>query len=315
MVLNIELSIRGCQVEVPTPMANAIKTGNFRANSLLVAHPFSIFNVPYIDASSLPSCNNTELDLLQFEGEGIPKEMVRKLAEHKFKHPDTTHHLRHQFNNWYGLMRICFGDKSLLAKEATAWIPHVDKHETSYNACFKSDQDFGAKLLGLIDLTFFQLCDSCLCASEIEEVDYSAISLHNKQFDILQNCFQVNKPAYLTLSPKKNRDTDDDGDSENAKGGKKKSKTQKEDKEKFQYRDLGQVIRNPTPVQDGKSQASSINKYLQKKQFLLPPLSMPQGCQHAISGTLKGFVMKNVTGRQLTNRLTQHPTNQHMISG
>jgi hypothetical protein len=49
MVINIELSIRGCQVEVPTTMANAIRTGNFRANSLLVAHPFSIFNVPYID--------------------------------------------------------------------------------------------------------------------------------------------------------------------------------------------------------------------------------------------------------------------------
>jgi hypothetical protein len=29
MVLNIELSLRGCQVEIPTTMANAIKTGNF----------------------------------------------------------------------------------------------------------------------------------------------------------------------------------------------------------------------------------------------------------------------------------------------
>jgi hypothetical protein len=93
MVLNIELSIRGCQVEVPTPMANAIKTGNFHANSLLVAHPFSIFNIPYIDAANMSSCNKTELNLLQSEGEGIPKEMVKKLVENKFKHPDTTHHL------------------------------------------------------------------------------------------------------------------------------------------------------------------------------------------------------------------------------
>ncbi len=44
MVINIELSLRGCQVEVPTTMANAIKTGNFRSNPLMVAHPFSIFN-------------------------------------------------------------------------------------------------------------------------------------------------------------------------------------------------------------------------------------------------------------------------------
>jgi hypothetical protein len=118
MVLNIKLSIRGCQVEVPTTMANAIKTGNFRANSLLVAHPFSIFNVPYIDAANMSSYNNTELDLLQSEGEGIPKEIVKKLAENKFKYPLCTHHLRHQFNNWYGVLQVCFGANSIVAKES-----------------------------------------------------------------------------------------------------------------------------------------------------------------------------------------------------
>jgi hypothetical protein len=45
-VLNLELALRKCQVELPTLMANTIKTGNFRANSFLVAHSFSIFNVP-----------------------------------------------------------------------------------------------------------------------------------------------------------------------------------------------------------------------------------------------------------------------------
>ena len=44
---------------------------------------------------------NTELDLLQSEGESIPKVIVRKLAENKFRTPDTTHLLRYQFNNWY----------------------------------------------------------------------------------------------------------------------------------------------------------------------------------------------------------------------
>jgi hypothetical protein len=29
---------------------------------------------------------------LQSEGETIPKEMVKKPAENKFKHPETTHH-------------------------------------------------------------------------------------------------------------------------------------------------------------------------------------------------------------------------------
>jgi hypothetical protein len=87
-------------VEVPATMANAVKKGNFRAKSLLVAHPFSVFNVPYVDAVNMGSYNNTELDILQSEGEGTPKEMVKKLAKNKFKFPTITHHLCHQFNNW-----------------------------------------------------------------------------------------------------------------------------------------------------------------------------------------------------------------------
>jgi hypothetical protein len=34
MVLNVMLSTMGCQVEITTSMANTIKRGNFRANSL-----------------------------------------------------------------------------------------------------------------------------------------------------------------------------------------------------------------------------------------------------------------------------------------
>jgi hypothetical protein len=304
MVLNIELSIRGCQVDVPTPMANAIKTGNFRANSLLVAHPFSIFDVPYIDAANLPSCNNKELDLLQTEGEGIPKEMVKKLAENKFKHPDSTYHLRHQFNNWYGILQICFGENSLLSKEARAWILHVDKHETSYNACFKSDSDFGAKLLGLIDLMFFQLCESCLRATEFKDVDYSQLALQNKRFDILQNCFQANKPAYLTAPFKRSREADDEGSSDDAKGGKKKQKNQKDEKDKFQYKDLGLMIINPAPVQDWKITGFKYKQIFTKDTTASTP--------HFNSS---GITMKNATDKLLINLLSQLPIKLPIING
>jgi hypothetical protein len=80
MILNVLLSTMGCQVEVITSMANAVKTGNFHANSLQVTHPFSIFNVPYIDTAIMSHFNQTELELLQSEGEGIPKDAVRKLS-------------------------------------------------------------------------------------------------------------------------------------------------------------------------------------------------------------------------------------------
>jgi hypothetical protein len=79
-VINLELALRKCQVELRTSMANAVKTGNFRANSPMVAHSFSIFNVPFTDAANMTLCNKTELDILE-DGHGIPLALAKKLAE------------------------------------------------------------------------------------------------------------------------------------------------------------------------------------------------------------------------------------------
>jgi len=98
MVINLELALRKCQVELPTSMANAIRTGNFRANSFMVAHPFSVFNVPYKDAANMTSCNKTELDILE-DGAGVPLVVAKKLAENKFHYPHSTYLLCHQLNN------------------------------------------------------------------------------------------------------------------------------------------------------------------------------------------------------------------------
>ncbi len=248
MILNVMLSTMGCQVEITTSMASTIKTGNFRANSLQVAHPFSIFNVPYADAAHLSCFNQTELDLFQSEGDGIPKDVVKKLSENKFKSPTNTHLLRHQFNNWYGVLQICFGPKALITLETKEWINHIDKHETSYDASFKNDKDFGAKVLGLVDLTFYQLCDSCLRATQPEDVDFSLISLNTKRFDILQNCFQANKPSYLVTFKPPPASIDDDDKFQDGEGKKKKAKVDK-DKD-YQPKDLGNIIKNPNTVKE-----------------------------------------------------------------
>jgi len=89
MVLNLGLSMKGCQTEVPMTMANAVKTGNFRDNSQLVAHAF------------LANYNKIELDLLLSKGDSVPKDIAKKKSENKAKCPETTHLLRHQMNNWY----------------------------------------------------------------------------------------------------------------------------------------------------------------------------------------------------------------------
>jgi hypothetical protein len=225
MILNVLLSTMGCQVEITMSMANTIKTGNFRAKGLQIARPFSIFNVPYIDATQMSCFNQTELDLLQSKGEGIPKEIIKKLSEKKFKAPKNTHHLQHQFNNWYGILQICFGPQSLLSLETKEWINHIDKHKASYNTCFKSDPDFSVKVLGLVDLTFYQFCDSCLKSQTPDDLDYSIISLHSKCFDRIKNCFQANKPAYLVASKLTLIDSNNEGKEREAK--KKKNQARK----------------------------------------------------------------------------------------
>jgi len=73
------------------------------------------------------SYNMTELDLLQSEGDRLPKEMVKKLAETKFKFPTVMHHLCHQFNNWYGVLQVCFSEAAIIAKEAREWINYIDQ--------------------------------------------------------------------------------------------------------------------------------------------------------------------------------------------
>jgi hypothetical protein len=78
-----------------------------------------------------------------------------------------------------------------------------------YDACFKVGKEFGARLLGAIDLAFFQLCDSCFCSATINEVDFGKNCLSNLRDDILGNHFQANKPVYLVSSNKKVRDPDD----------------------------------------------------------------------------------------------------------
>jgi hypothetical protein len=159
------------------------------------------------------------------------------------------------FCSWLGIIAHPAGDvKALVALELILVIHEfvVDKYETSYDSNFKGDKDIGAKVLGLVDLAFFQFCDSCIRASSPDDVDFSLISLHNNCFDIIQNCFQANKPAYLIPSKPATVDSDDDDRSRGRDNKKKKVKLEK-DKDKDPPggpKDLGSLIRNPNPNKD-----------------------------------------------------------------
>jgi hypothetical protein len=123
--------------------------------------------------------------------------------------------------------------------------PPYRQIEPSYNNGFKRDKNFLAKILGLVDLTFFQFCDSCLRATIPDEVDFGVISLHSKRYNIIQNCFQANKPSYLIPSKPIQEDSNDDG---KGKIRKKKLKLDKDNKKTL--RELGSVVHNPNVIKE-----------------------------------------------------------------
>jgi hypothetical protein len=287
-VLNLGLSMKGCQVEVPMTMVNAVKQGNFRANSQMVAHPFSVFNLPYIEAANMANYNKLELEVLLTKGDSIPKDLAKKLTESKAKCPDSTHQLRHQLNNWYGMLQICFGKDALITKEARAWVEHVDKFELSYDARFKTVPEFGAKVLGLIDLTFFQFCDSCLKAESFEDVNFAAICLDHDRYCITRNTFQAEIPPFLVLQQKRKSDIDADSDEESKKLKRLKTKD-KEDKEKHHYRDLGNMVKNPHPVNEWKVVGSKYKKTFPKEVMATTPAFNESGLITCNKWHVQGF--------------------------
>jgi hypothetical protein len=96
MVLNLGLSMKGCHAKVPITLANVVKSGNFYANSQMAVHAFSVFNLPYTEATNMSNYNKIELDIFTLKGDSVLKDVARKLSENKAKSPDNTHHLHHQ---------------------------------------------------------------------------------------------------------------------------------------------------------------------------------------------------------------------------
>jgi hypothetical protein len=143
-----------------------------------------------------------EIELLQSVGEGVPKDVIKELSKTNFVIPANSHLLRHQLNNWYGVLQVVFGPKSLVALEAKNWVTHVTLFEKAYGIAYASDVDFGAKLLGTIDATFYRFCDICIRAKSPEDINFSVLSMAHKRDDIISNCFVANKPVYLAIKLK-----------------------------------------------------------------------------------------------------------------
>jgi hypothetical protein len=192
---------------MPNDNGKCSENGKFQGKFTTGSSRFFYFQLTLHGGGKHVKLQQKKLEILLTKGDSIPKEVAKKLTENKAKCPDNTHHLRHQLNKWYGMLQICFGKEALITKEARAWIDHVDKFELSYDARFKTDTEFGVKVLGLIDLTFFQFCDSCLKADSLEEVDFGSIALDNDRYNITKHIPSMctSLPCYPTKKEDRRR--------------------------------------------------------------------------------------------------------------
>jgi hypothetical protein len=139
---------------------------------------------------------------------------------------------------------------------------------------------FGAKVLGAIDLSFFQLCDSCFRASLVHDVNYGKFCLANLRDDIENNLFHENMPAYL-ISSTKNKKEGDDGDLDDAAHRKKRFKDFKDPKDlskKKYYIDLEDMVKNQQAVQDWLIPGGKYKTLFTRDVIATTPRSMIRGC-------------------------------------
>jgi hypothetical protein len=137
---------------------------------------------------------------------------------------------------------------------------------------------------------------------------------------ILQNCFQANKPAYLTLPPKKPHGLEGEEGDDALKDGKKKPKWNKDGgKEKFQYqyqyRDLGTMVHNGTQPVEWKLPGFKYQAIFTPEIISLLPLSMLQVSSHATNGISKVSAMRSAIASLPRKTLILHPTNLRLTNG
>jgi len=184
-------------------------------------------------------------------------------------------------------MQICFGKDALISKEARNWIEHIDQFELSNDARFKTNPDFGAKVLGLIDLTFFQFCDSCLKAESFDDVNFSVISLEQDRYGITRNSFQADLPPFLVLQQKKKNEQDNSDSEEEPR--KKRSKIDKDERDKSNFRDLGGMVKNQNQVQEWKVLGSKYKKIFNKELMASTPAFNETGLITCNKWHVQGF--------------------------
>lgn len=215
-----------CSVDISTGLVTALYTGNFVRERDDAPCNFSFFMVPKLKPLSSGFQNKTTfLQLKATQGLGWDNPDIKEAIKQGIVTPNIISEFKHQLKNFWGLSSFFFGEKALLSKKLAALIQLCHRHSISIEACLTNDVEFCTKLGYCIDNHVYRWLESCMRASEREEVNDALLYFLKIVDSILLDSFHQNLPAtFSTISKIEDPEKEHGGDKKRRKkdkGGEK----------------------------------------------------------------------------------------------
>jgi len=179
----------------------------------------SIFYCPETKSSN---ANEIEKERLLALADKVNVTDMEKLSKQKLYIPNTLMDLVWMTQNFYTVIKLCFGDRSHSAQFLKEWADHMYANRIMYGTLQASDPYFFAKVLFAIDGAVQSHWRSCSLTSDRLSVNDRVLQMTDIQDSILRMSFSqtIPKPLIDKISNylESNREKDKDG--KNGKNGK-----------------------------------------------------------------------------------------------
>ena len=156
--------------------------------------------------------------------------------------PTKTNDLRHQVKNYTGCAGRCFGADSLIYRNLSSILNHIENNETCYDYEFKEEKMFGGDFLEKINWRVQKFLQSCADGDEAK-IKTEHLEFHDILERIERREYHTKVPRWISNLVKKREKKPDQPENVNG-GGKQQFKRRKFDAEEKDKR-----VSNPDSVE------------------------------------------------------------------
>ena len=271
-------------------MISALWTGVIRASSHGTPQNLSPFFVPRRSAEGQLTPNLIGQHLRQTEGQGLDFSEIKLATKQKISLPTDLLSFTHQVKNFHLLLKLIFGDQSILYLRIQTVVDHVQRFEAEYDDRFQANHEFFAEVLSLIDRRVQSFLENCSNCSDVGQIDFTLLGFDSILRSITDGTFVASLPAPLRQAMPRTVTPPPTGgppppDSKNKTPSKEKQKRQGEadplNPNTKRQRGDPQML-HQRPRQDQHAQDRCLSKLPRPRQlsFSLPQSVFPRSSQH-----------------------------------